>query len=355
MRVAIVNDQRLAAEALRRVVLSDPRHEIAWVAEDGDEAARRCREDTPDVVLMDLIMPRVNGAEATRRIMQEAPCAILVVTAGVSKNFQLVCEALGHGAYDAVATPALGSCPLAEAGAELLAKLDAVDRVNRRLRGERGSRAGDSGVQEANPQSAIRSPQSSAAVPLVALGTSTGGPLALATVLGALPADFPAPVLIAQHIDAEHARCLADWLQGRTRLTVRAAVGGERPQPGVALLACSCDHLVLTAEGTLAYTREPADYPYRPSVDALFESLARHWPAPGAAALLTGIGRDGARGLLALKRAGWRTVAQDRATSVVYGMPRAAVELGAAAEVLPLPAVGPFLAAALAKPSGASS
>jgi chemotaxis response regulator CheB len=295
-------------------------------------------------------MPRVNGAEATRRIMQEAPCAILVVTAGVSKNFQLVCEALGHGAYDAVTTPALGSSPPAQAGAELLAKLDAVDRVNRRLHREGGPPTADAAPTSGNPQSAIRNSQSRDAVPLVALGTSTGGPLALAAVLGALPANFPAPVLIAQHIDAEHARGLADWLQGRARIAVRPALGGERPQPGVALLACSCDHLMLTAEGTLVYTREPADYPYRPSVDVLFESLARHWPTPGVAVLLTGIRDDGARGLLALRQAGWRTVAQDQATSVVYGMPRAAVELGAAAEVLPLPAIGPFLAGALAKP-----
>ncbi len=340
MRVAIVNDQKLVTEVLRCVVLSDPRHEIAWVAEDGDEAVRRCLQDVPDVILMDLIMPRLNGAEATRQIMRQSPCAILVVTAGVPKNFQLVCEALGHGAYDAVSTPALGGRPPAEAGAELLAKLEAVDRVNRRLR------------RPCDPAPAPPAPDRRAdavplarttAVPLVALGTSTGGPLALAAILGALPADFPAPVLVAQHIDAEHASALISWLQARSRLEVRAARRGEPPQPGVVLLACSCDHLRVTAEGTLDYTREPADYPYRPSVDVLFESLARHWPAAGAAALLTGIGRDGARGLLALRRAGWRTIAQDQATSVVYGMPRAAAELGAAIDVLPLPEIGPFL------------
>jgi two-component system, chemotaxis family, response regulator WspF len=341
MRVAIVNDSKVVVEVLREVVLSDPRHDIAWVAEDGDEAARRCREDTPDVILMDLIMPRVNGAEATRLIMRQSPCAVLVVTAGVGKNFQLVCEALGHGAYDAVATPVLGGRPPAEAGAELLAKLEAVDRVNRRLRPDAAGPA-----PEAQP--APRRPQAGKAVPLVALGTSTGGPLALAAALGALPADFPAAVLLVQHLDPEYVPSLADWLQARTRLAVRIARGGERPQPGVALLACSRDHLVLTAGGTLAYTAEPADYPYRPSVDELFESLAAHWPAPGVAALLTGIGRDGASGLLALRRARWQTAAEHQSTAVVYGMPKAAVELGAAEHVLPLQEVGPFLARAVA-------
>jgi chemotaxis response regulator CheB len=290
---------------------------------------------------MDLVMPRVNGAEATQRIMRQSPCAVLVVTAGVPRNFQLVCEALGHGAYDAVATPVLDGRPLAEAGAELLAKLDAVERVNRHLRRDTAGPTADAGPVP-------RSPPAGKAAPLVALGASTGGPLALAAALGALPADFPAAVLLVQHIDPDCAPTLAGWLQARTRLAVRTALGGERPQPGVALLACSRDHLTLTAGGTLAYTADPADYPYRPSVDVLFESLAAHWPSPGVAVLLTGIGRDGARGLLALRRAHWQTAAEDQSTAVVYGMPKAAVELGAAEHVLPLPEIGPFLVRSVA-------
>jgi two-component system response regulator WspF len=335
MRVAIVNDQRLITEALRRVVLSDPRHQIAWVADDGDEAVRLCRQDLPDVVLMDLVMPHVNGAEATRRIMQESPCAILVVTSGVCTNFQLVCEAMGHGAYDAVNTPTVGDRSPAEAGAELLGKLAAVERINRRLQ------------QPAPPPpvlaSSVTVARPSTVVPLVAIGTSTGGPLALATILAELPHDFPGAVLIVQHIGAEQLPCLVSWLQGRSRLCIRAAVAGDRPQPGTALLACSNDHLVLTADGSLAYVSEPTDYPYRPSVDVLFESLAKHGPVTGVAALLTGIGRDGAQVLLALHRAGWRTIAQDQATSVVYGMPRAAAELGAADHILPLSRIASFL------------
>ncbi len=127
MRVAIVNDLRLATEALRRVVGSDPRYTVAWTAADGAEAVRRCEADPPDVILMDLIMPGMNGAEATREIMQRRPCPILVVTATVAGNYGLVCEALGHGAYDAVATPVLGNTPPAEAGADLLAKLARVE------------------------------------------------------------------------------------------------------------------------------------------------------------------------------------------------------------------------------------
>ncbi len=335
MRVAIVNDVPLTSEALRRIVLSDPRYQIAWLAADGEEAVRQCLRDRPDVVLMDLVMPRVNGAEATRRIMQEAPCAILVVTAGVATNYHLVCEALGHGAFDAVSTPVLGSRSPAEAGAELLGKLSAVDRINRRL-------------TQMPPTPSPPAPVSpfrccSSRVPLVALGTSTGGPLALAAILGALPADFSGAVLVVQHIGLEYAGCLVDWLRMRCSLTVRAANAGDQPEAGTVLLACSADHMVLTPDRALNYVSDPADYPYRPSVNVLFQSLARNWPAPGLAVLLTGIGRDGAQGLLALQEAGWRTIAQDEATSVVFGMPRAAIEIGAARHVLPLQQIGPFV------------
>jgi two-component system response regulator WspF len=347
MRVAIVNDVPLTTEALRRIVLSDPRHQIAWMAADGEEAVRLCKGDRPDVVLMDLVMPRINGAEATRRIMQQSPCAILVVTAGVATNYHLVCEALGHGAFDAVSTPVLGSRSAAEAGAELLGKLSAVDRINRRI------------TQMHLALPAVSKPAApplppGALVPLVALGTSTGGPLALAAVLGALPADFPGAVLVVQHIGPEYAGCLVDWLRARTPLTVRAAKAGDLPEAGTVLIASSADHMVLTADRTLSYVREPSDYPYRPSVNVLFQSLARNWPAPGLAALLTGIGRDGAQGLLTLLEAGWRTIAQDQATSVVFGMPRAAIDLAAASHVLPLDQIGPFLCKYL-RPSPAKS
>ena len=333
MRVAIVNDMRLATEALRRIVRSDPRHEIAWTAVDGAEAVRLCRKDTPDVILMDLLMPVMNGAEATRQIMQASPCAVLVVTATVAGNFELVCEALGHGAYDAVGTPELGDLPAEVAGAELLKKLAAVERINRHLK--RPPTAPDpSGSEHSTPRAG--SAANAVRVPLVAIGASTGGPQALSAILTQWPADFPAGVVIVQHIDVEFAPQLAQWLDARSKLHVRLAEAGDRPRAGTALVATTNDHLVMTPERSLRYTPEPTDYPYRPSVDALFGSLAVHWPEPGIAVLLTGIGRDGASGLLALRNAGWHTICQDEASSIVYGMPRAAVELGAAAAILPL-------------------
>jgi two-component system, chemotaxis family, response regulator WspF len=136
-----------------------------------------------------------------------------------------------------------------------------------------------------------------------------------------------------QHIDAQFAEGLIDWLDDQTALTVKKACVGDRPTRGTVLVACTDDHLAMQTNRTLTYVREPIQYPYRPSVNVLFKSLARHWPTAGTAILLTGMGRDGADGLRLLYQQGWYTIAQDEASSVVYGMPKAAIELHAAVEV----------------------
>ena len=329
MRVAIVNDLRIATEALRRVVSSQSEHSIAWTAPDGETAVRLCREQPPDVVLMDLLMPGMNGAEATREIMRRCPCPILVVTATVAGNYALVCEALGHGAFDAVCTPVLGDLPPAEAGASLLAKLANVEKIRSRLASRLEKPAG-----AAHPASgpAIETSQ----LPLVALGALTGGPQALRAILSQWPKEFPAGVLIAQHISAAFAPSLAAWLADGCRLTVRLASECDRPQAGVVLLAATDDHLVLRHDGTLGYTPEPRDNPFRPSVDVLFDSLARHWRRPSVAVLLTGIGRDGAKGLLELRRAGWHTVSTRPGHQHRLRHAAGRPGLGAAAEILPI-------------------
>jgi two-component system, chemotaxis family, response regulator WspF len=330
MRIAIVNDLRIATEALRRVVCSQPGHAIAWTAASGEEAVRQCAADIPDVVLMDLLMPGMNGAEATRQIMRRCPCPILVVTATVAGNYSLVCEALSHGAFDAVATPVLGSSSPAQAGAALLAKLAHVDKIRSRF---------PAPAESAVPVAAAprgRSACGDRLSPLVAIGASTGGPHALHAILSKWPRDFPAAVLIAQHISADFADSLTAWLSTGCQLTVRTSRDGDRPQPGVVLVAGTDDHLVMRPDGTLAYSKDPIDNPFRPSVDVLFQGLTRHWLRPSVAVLLTGIGRDGAQGLLELRRAGWHTIAQDEKTSVVYGMPQAARQLAAAVEILAL-------------------
>jgi two-component system response regulator WspF len=331
MRIAIVNDLSLAREVLRRVVLSAPGYSIAWTAANGAEAVRLAAADRPDAVLMDLVMPVMDGVEATRRIMAESPCPVLVVTSTVSGNYTKVMEALSCGGMDAVNTPALGPGGVVLGGEGLLARLGKLARMGR------------TALPAGAAESPATPPPRGDGPPLLALGASTGGPEALAQVLEALPADFAAAVVVCQHIGADFAPSLASWLQGRVQLPVRLAVEGSEPQPGAVLVAGADDHLLLRPDRRLGYVAEPAQYPYRPSIDVLFSSLALGWPRPGAAVLLTGMGSDGARGLARLRTAGWYTIAQDQATSVVYGMPRAAVELHGAGAVLPLPRIGPAL------------
>jgi chemotaxis response regulator CheB len=338
MRVGIVNDVRLAVEALRRVVASSPDHEVAWVAYDGAEAAARCRQDTPDVVLMDLIMPVMDGVEATRRIMRDSPCAVLIVTASVGRNAGRVFDAMGEGALDAVNTPVLVNDGTGvRGGDEMLAKLGTIGRLL--------GRSPATPVVPPRPTSG----SAGASVPLVAVGSSTGGPTALRTILQALPADLRATTIIVQHVDVQFAQGLADWLGRESGRGIRLAAAGMPVAGADVLIAATGDHLVLRPDGTLAYVAEPVDQPFRPSVDVFFGSVAAHWRGPAVGVLLTGMGRDGAEGLLAMRRAGWPTIAQDRETSVVYGMPRAAAEIGAAVEVLPLPAIAPAIVRALAR------
>jgi two-component system response regulator WspF len=319
MRIAIVNDMRAACEALRRVVDSLPDHEIAWTAADGVEAIAMAKRDRPDLILMDLIMPHLDGVQATRQIMGSAPCAILVVTATVSGNISLVYEAMGFGALDAVDTPMLGPAGEVSGAGALVEKIGTIAKI-----------VGVSGESRRSPRQA----PATGPARLLVVGASTGGPKALADLLLPLPREWSAAVVIVQHVDVAFSQGLAKWLGDRTGRAVRVAEHGQSPVAGDVLLAGTNDHLVMSKARTLEYREEPRDVFFRPSVDVFFESVADHWPQTGLALLLTGMGKDGARGLLKLRTRGWHTVAQNEASSVVWSMPKAGIDLGAACEVL---------------------
>lgn len=317
MRIAIVNDMSLAVEALRRTLKQAPQHEIAWVAYNGLEAVNKCTHDRPDLILMDLFMPEMDGVEATKRIMQQSPCAILIVTADVQHSSAKVFEAMGYGALDAVNTPTFG-----EEDAHLLrSKIHTIGKLI--------------GKTKFVPIQAR--------VPLIVIGASTGGPKAIVTILSQLPPDFGAAIVIVQHVDVQFASGMIDWLGQQTALEVRKAKVGDRPTKGIVLFASTNDHLCLQPNGTLTYTPYPTNYPYRPSVDVFFKSVAQYWTDRGTAILLTGMGRDGAEGLKALRQQGWYTIAQNESSCVVYGMPKAAIDLGAAVDVLSPEAIAPAL------------
>jgi two-component system response regulator WspF len=333
MRIAIVNDMPLAQAVLKRVVESAPGYRVAWTALDGAEAVQKAAADLPDVILMDLVMPVLDGAAATRRIMAATPCPILIVTSSVGGNFAKVYEALGAGGLDALKTPTFADDGSIKGGQALLDRLALLAQARGR------TSVLDLAALKKQPAAACRAPLP----PMLAIGASTGGPEAVAQVLAGLGGKLPGPAVVVQHIAADFAGGLAVWLQSRTGLRVETARAGAAPQSGCVHVAASNDHLVLGPDRRFIYTAEPRAYPYRPSVDVFFESLTSAWPSPGIAVLLTGMGRDGARGLADLRTAGWHTVAEAQSTCVVFGMPRAAVELNAAVETLPLPDIGPAL------------
>lgn len=323
LRIAIVNDLPIALEAIRRVVLGQPGHRVAWVATDGAQAIARCRDDRPDVVLMDMVMPAMDGVEATRRIMRDTPCPILVVTASVEGNASRVYDALGAGALDAVSTPTIGVGGEVGGGAVLLRKLRHILLLREERTGEAPAPTPVRVGPEARP----------ATGDLLAIGASTGGPKALSSLLAALSRPVRVPILVVQHLGAEYVPGLASWLSNSSGLPTVLVDGPTLLAPGTVHLSAGEGHLVAGAPGSVTVAREPADALHRPSVDVLFSSL-RQVGASGVAILLTGMGSDGARGLLELRSAGWSTIAQDQNSSTVWGMPGEAVRIGAASEVL---------------------
>ena len=252
MRIGIVNDTVLAREALRRVVLSSPEHEVAWTASDGAQAIAMAREIRPDLILMDLFMPGIDGVEATRRIMGESPCAILVVTATVSGHLSKVYQAMGYGALDAIDTPTLG----AARGSRRRRRAPAQDRADRPPARQAGE-AGAGSARRGSLAVARRSRSSRSLEPLVVLGASTGGPQALAEILGRLPARLEAGIIIVQHVDAAFAPGLGQWLAEQSRRPVTLIAEGHRPAAGEVLLSVTDDHLVLGEDRRLRYSPEP--------------------------------------------------------------------------------------------------
>jgi two-component system response regulator WspF len=248
---------------------------------------------------------------------------------------------MGYGALDAVDTPTLSSKDPRAGAAPLLAK---IDNISKRIYNKDDTVSTAKLVFASLP--ALQEDR------LVAIGASAGGPTALAKLLSGLPLDFPAATVIIQHVDAQFSAGMADWLTQQTRRPVRVAQEGERPLVGSVLLAGTNDHLCLTATGRLSYTREPSDLVYRPSVDVFFGSVCQYWRYEAVGVLLTGMGRDGAVGLKALRDKGHHTIAQDEASSAVYGMPKAAAKLNAAVEILALEQIAPALVNIFRPPTG---
>jgi len=351
-RVLVVEDSLTVRRRLVDLFESDPELEVVGEAEDGRTAIELCGRLRPDVVTLDMMLPVMSGLAAAEYIMAHFPTPIVIVSASVNRGelFRTY-EALAAGALEVVEKP-LGEAIDDGWERKLLDTVKLVSRI-RVITHLRARRAARGAPLEAPASAAARAAsEPGRACRLVALGASTGGTSAVLSILQSLPPSFPLPILLVLHLARAFATAFAEWLGEHSPLPAGFARDGEplpAPGEGRVVVAPADRHLVVSG-GRLRLSDAPERHSCRPSVDVLFESVAAEVGAASAACLLTGMGRDGAAGLLAIRRAGGLTFAQDEGTSVVFGMPREAILLGAAVEVLPLESFAPALAALAGAP-----
>jgi two-component system, chemotaxis family, protein-glutamate methylesterase/glutaminase len=343
-RVLVVDDSQTVRKWLVEILASDPQIEVVGEAEDGKRAIEICQQCRPDVITMDMMMPVMSGLSATEFIMAHCPTPILVVSASTNRGelFKIY-DALAAGAVDVLEKP------LDEPGSDwqrhflatvkLVARIRVITHPRARLRAF-GTLAPDRARTMSDP------PRLGQRYDVVAIGASTGGPGAIATVLRALPREFNLPILVVLHLSAPFGGAFADWLSSQIERPVVPAKDGAlvAGAAGGVVLAPGDRHL-LVRDRRVRLTLDPERHSCRPSVDVLFESVATDYGPSAIGCLLTGMGKDGALGLLRIREGGGATIAQDEETSIVYGMPRAAVDLGAAQHVLAIGDIGPRLAA----------
>jgi two-component system chemotaxis response regulator CheB len=352
IRALVVEDSVTVRKRIAEVLSADPEIEVAAEAQDGRRAVELCAALHPNIVTMDMMLPVMSGLAATEHIMAHSPTPILVVSSSLERGelFETY-EALAAGALDVLEKPT-GDEAAGDWEKRLVAAVKLLSRI--KVITHPRARLGALGLRRP-PSPTLPPAGGGGRCKAVAIGASTGGPGAVLEILRALPEGFPIPILLVLHISEPFGAAFADWLGGQVALRVGYAADREPLTAGVRM-APPGRHLVLDG-GSLRLTGEPERHSCRPSVDVLFESVARELGAAAVGCLLTGMGRDGAAGLLALRRAGAVTIAQDEASSVVYGMPREAVLLGAAQRVLSLADIGPALAelggAGVAPPYGA--
>lgn len=337
-RVLVVEDSLTIRRHLCGIVSSDPELELAGDAEDGKRAIELCKELHPDVISLDMMLPVMSGLSVTEYVMAHTPTPILIVSASTNRaELFRTYDALAAGAVDVLEKPRGDEFDIDwerkfTAALKLVSRIKVITHPRARL--EVVARTASvpflQGAAAATPRQ----------IQLVAIGASTGGPSAVVEILRGLPL-VRVPVLLVLHIDEPFSAALADWFDGQTKHPVAYAREGEQlaSLAGRIVMAPPGRHLTV-ANGRLRLTADSPRHSCRPSIDVLFESLVREYGASVLGCLLTGMGRDGAAGLLEIRRAGGLTIAQDERTSVVYGMPREAAQLGAAERILPIGHIG---------------
>lgn len=343
IRVLVVDDSPLVRRTIEKLLGEDPGVKVVGIAADGLDALAKVRDLRPDVVTLDVLMPRLDGLKVLACLMRESPVSVLMLSALTREGANETLQALDLGAVDFIDKAALlsGGDP-ASTTRDLLSKIHTAAAVDSSRLGRRATVGGDTpGV------TALMRP---GGADVVVVGASTGGPPALQALIPALPADLPAGIVIVQHIPAAFTRSFAGRLDAASALTVREAEQGDPVRPGEVLIAPGGFHLTFANRGgelVVVLDHEPAETLHRPSVDVTMQSAAGLWGRRSAGVLLTGMGTDGAWGMWSIRARGGWTLAESEESCVVYGMPRAAVELGAASEIVPLGQLAARLVAAV--------
>jgi two-component system, chemotaxis family, protein-glutamate methylesterase/glutaminase len=343
VKVLIVDDSAFMRGAIARVLTQDARFEVVGQARDGQEALRLTAELSPDVVTMDFNMPGLNGADATRAILASRPVPIVMLSAHTREGAAATVEALAAGAVDFVAKPGGEVSPaLSEIKDELTKKL-----LNAASAKVLTAPAAAARVPSAPRRSAPQPERAPAKMPpglrVIVIASSTGGPAALVHVLGSLRLAKAAALIIVQHMPVGFTAALADQLSERAAFKIHEAKAGDRLEGGLALIAPGGKHLVLDRGGNVSLDESAPVHGVRPAADVTLKSVALAYGPRAVGVVLTGMGRDGALGLAAIKAAGGRTVAQDRESSTVYGMPKAALELGVVEETAAVQHIGSLI------------
>ncbi len=343
-KVLIIDDSPVVRQAMTAVLESDPELEVIGAAGDPYEAVALMRENAPDVITLDIEMPRMDGVTFLQRLMAQHPIPVLVCSSYTTAGSDVTARVFQHGAVDIITKPRLGTeAFLAEARIVICDAVKAAARVrpDRLLQraAARPKLTADAVLAKASSRSVTATER------IIAIGASTGGTEAIGVVLEALPSECPG-IVVVQHMPEGFTRSFADNLDTFCRLKVKEAADGDQILPGQVLIAPGGRHTMIKRQGT-RYTVEVRDGPlvsrHRPSVDVLFRSAARYAGANATGIILTGMGDDGAVGLKEMKDAGAFTLAQDEESSVVFGMPKEAIKLGAADRVLPLDQIAPAL------------
>lgn len=333
IRVLVAEDSVTTREFLVEIVRSDPEIEVVGEAKNGREALEMTKQLRPDVVLMDVQMPEMDGFEATKRIMVEAPTPIVLISASLDvREVEISMHALRAGALTVLPKPpGIASPGFEDAARQFVQTIKAMSQVKVvRHWPERGRQDASAGVRAATRGTRAR---------IVAITASTGGPAALNRLLSDLPGGFPVPILVVQHLSPGFLGGFAAWLNLTSSLKVKAAQDGESLLPGTVYLAPDNRHLGVSDRSTILLSEAAPIAGFRPSGTYLFDSVARTYGSSTLALVLTGMGQDGVEGLRRVREAGGRVIAQDETTSVVFGIPGAAVAAGCVDSVLPISAM----------------